>query len=224
MFAAQPGIVARYGPQRSAQEGELLTRETTKPVVAFTDDGVPMVVGDEESGHNKKLISADTYKNYVGISYHPVVVGPLGLHRNMSSSGDNESNSAPNGETEEVRSSELEYRTVASMTQWEIAAVEFVALRALELAGKRQLTANRRWRGELRDVPAWEIHTHVLIPNVDKSLWGAFDLLRVCLPGHDDVYRAIDEYVRERIATQRLHDPRRLLTVLADAGCLAKMN
>lgn len=212
MFPAQPGVVARYGSRDLKQEGTLLSQQNSRPVVAFTDDGAPMVIGDEQAGHARNLVRADTYPNYLGMSYNPIIVGPLGLHKDLP-------------EDNQLGAESSEYRTVANMTQWEIAAVDFAALRALELAGKRQLTSSRRgWRSELKEVPTWEIHTRIQIDDVDRALTGAYDILQTSLPGHADVYRAIDCYVRERIRSQRLHDTRKLLTVLAESGCLARLN
>lgn len=218
MFAAQPGILAQY--QEKEQYEKSASSQTVKPVIAFTDDGIPMVIGNEETEYSRNLVRADSYDNYIGMAYHPVVAGPLGLYRARSERAGQKLASGS------VAISEIDFdeRMIANMTQWEIAAVEFAALRALELAGKRQLgNSSRSWRGELREVPSWEIHTHIKVTNVEKALSGAYDLLRTCLPGQDDVYLAIDDYVRERIRTQRLHDPRRLLATLTDAGCLARL-
>lgn len=191
---SQPGVLALF--RRTAEEDneDAVTEYERRPVVAFTEDGAPLVVETSGEHDTRFLVRADADKRFAGMAYSSTVFGGL------SSSQENR---------------------VLGLTDWEIAAVDFAALRALELAGKRQLTnAARAYRYGFRDVPTWEIHTQMQINNVDKALNGAFDLLRACMPGHDRVFRVIDEYVRERIATQRLHDTRKLLNMLSNAGCL----
>lgn len=102
------------------------------------------------------------------------------------------------------------------------AALELGAVRALELAGKRMLNNGPRSnRGQLRDVEPWAIHTRIPVADADDVLSGAYSLLQLCLPDHPCIHRTIDAYVRERLALQAPHDRGRLLTMLADAGCLA---
>jgi hypothetical protein len=99
---------------------------------------------------------------------------------------------------------------------------EFGAVRALELAGKRMLNNGPRAnRGQLRDVEPWAIHTHLQVADADDVLSGAYNLLRLCLPDQPCIHATIDNYVRERLALQQPHDRERLLTMLAEAGCLA---
>lgn len=204
MFRAPHGIVARYRDEDTESLHKPHTNQRTKPVFAFTDNGEPMVIGDDELGHSLKLVRADTYSNYAGIAYIPA--GFL-------------DESDTNAAEVEYNSPRANAFSRLTPTSWEIAAVEFAALRALELVGKRLLT--RPLRGELRDLPTWEIHTRVSTANPDKVLNGAYDLLRTCLPGHDEVYMVIDSYVRERLATRTAHDRFRLLAMLADAGCFS---
>lgn len=203
MFPAQPGIVAQYKVQSLDGRRRPSEHRQIKRVIAFTDGGEPMVIGDEDAGASRQLIRADTYDNYIGMTCASAISGESSSQSNEGREGGNPHNLAGDG-----------------MTAWEIAAMEFAALRALELAGNRQLTGGSRGiRGKLKDVPAWEIHTRVPVINPDKALERAYDLLRACLPGDDGLYEAIDSYVRERLATQVSHDRLRLLAMLSDAGC-----
>lgn len=102
------------------------------------------------------------------------------------------------------------------------AALEFGAMRALELAGKRLLNnGSRAYRGQLRGVDPWAIHTHIQAADADDVLSGAYNLLQLCLPDQPCIHATIDTYVRERLASQQPHDRAVLLTMLAEAGCLA---
>lgn len=104
----------------------------------------------------------------------------------------------------------------------EFAAVEFGAIRALELAGKRLLNnTNRAYKGQLRRVEPWEIHTHLPVADVDELLDGAYTLLEKCLPDQAAIHHAVDTYVRECLTLQQSHDRTRLMTVLATAGCVS---
>ncbi len=103
-----------------------------------------------------------------------------------------------------------------------IAALEIGAMRALELAGKRLLNnSNRQWKGQLRRVDAWEIHTQIQATDLDHLLEGAYSLVDQCMPDAPCVRSVIDSYVRERLMTQQAHDRDLLLARLAVAGCLA---
>lgn len=102
-----------------------------------------------------------------------------------------------------------------------LAAVEFAAMRALELAGKRLLNnSNRSWRGQLRRVEPWEIHTQIPVPNPDDVLEGAYALMHRCIPDQPRLHEVVDTYVRERLSSQNSHDRELLFTMLAKAGCL----
>lgn len=103
----------------------------------------------------------------------------------------------------------------------DLAAVEFAAVRALELAGKRCLNgANREWKGRLRRVEPWAIHTQIPIADVDDALDGAYALMHLCLPDHPCLHQVIDSYVRERLTSQRPHDRDQLRSLVEQAGCL----
>lgn len=102
----------------------------------------------------------------------------------------------------------------------DFAAVEFGAVRALELVGKRLLNnSNRQWRGQLRRVDPWSIHTYIPVPDPDEFLDGAYTLLHQCLPGQTAIHDTIDRYVRERLSRQLAHDRDRLMSMLVAAGC-----
>ena len=95
-------------------------------------------------------------------------------------------------------------------------------MRALELAGKRLLNnTNRAYKGQLRQVEPWAIHTHIPAQDADDVLSGAYNLLQLCLPNQPCIHRTIDAYVRERLALQQPHDRDRLMSMLASAGCLS---
>jgi hypothetical protein len=127
-----------------------------------------------------------------------------------------------NTDGEERRAVTASAAPVGSGGTLSFAVLEFGAVRALELAGKRLLNnGSRAYRGQLRDVEPWAIHTHIQAADADDVLSGAYNLLQLCLPDQPCIYATIDSYVRERLALQQPHDRDRLLTMLAEAGCLA---
>lgn len=107
------------------------------------------------------------------------------------------------------------------LSKLDFAVVEMAAMRALELAGKRLLNnTNREWKGRLRRVEPWEIHTQIQAVDLDEVLDGAYTLLQRCLPEHPCIHSTVDSYVRERLQQQSLHDGAKLLLMLHTAGCL----
>lgn len=101
------------------------------------------------------------------------------------------------------------------------AAVEFGAMHALSRAGKRCLRGGPRdGRGRLPRMEPWNVHTQVPVNDVDGALDGAYAELKACLPDQSCIHAVVDEYVRERLATQTAHDRNHLLGMLAEAGCL----
>lgn len=112
--------------------------------------------------------------------------------------------------------------SAGSVVPMDFAAVcEFGAVRALELVGKRLLNnSNREWRGRLRGIDPWEIHTQIQADNVEELLDGAYSVLTKCLPDQPCAAAVIDGYVRERLVGQLAHDRRQLLSLLAQAGCV----
>lgn len=104
----------------------------------------------------------------------------------------------------------------------DFAAVEFGAVRALELVGKRLLNnSNRQWKGQLRRVQPWAIHTYIPATEIDELLDGAYTLVHQCLPGQTAIHATIDRYVRERLTQRLAHDRDRLMSMLVTAGCFA---
>lgn len=110
----------------------------------------------------------------------------------------------------------------AATNSSEFALLEMAAMRALELCGKRLLNnSNRAFKGTLRRVDPWEIHTHIPVTDVDELLDGAYTLLEHCLPERTELRDAVDAYVRERLVSQQPHDRELLLRMVAGTGCLS---
>jgi hypothetical protein len=112
---------------------------------------------------------------------------------------------------------------------WQMAAIELVTLRALELAGKRMLTnSSRGLRGkpEAQAVHSWDLHTVVEQPpnNVDRLLSNAFELSGPVLGDQPCIQTAIETYCRALIASGRPHRREYLLEALQHAGCLTPAN
>lgn len=109
--------------------------------------------------------------------------------------------------------------TAPADTSAELYACEIAVLRALEVAAKRSL--GRRTRGTAPKVPAHMLHTHLCIAathgDCDRVLTGAWDHLRLVLPGQPRLYAAVDWYVRELIVKRRPHTRADLEAVLAVA-------
>lgn len=104
------------------------------------------------------------------------------------------------------------------------AAVEFAAVRALELAGKRLLNGNnRQWKGRLQRVEPWAIHVQIPVSDIEETLVGAYNLMHLCLPDHPCLHAVVDAYVRERLLSQRPHDRARLCIMVEQAGCLTSV-
>lgn len=115
--------------------------------------------------------------------------------------------------------------TGESDAQWQMAAIELVALRALELAGKRLLTnGSRGLRGkpQAQSVHSWDLHTVIPEPptNVDRLLHKAFDLSTPVLGEQPCIQAAIETYCRALIASGRPHRREYLVQALEHAGCL----
>ncbi|MGW4718262.1 hypothetical protein [Nocardia sp. NPDC004260] len=97
---------------------------------------------------------------------------------------------------------------------------EMAVLRALEVAGKRGRNSSRQNR-ELLSMPPHEQHTAMCLArrpeDCDRLLPGAWDHLRIVLPGRDRIITAVDWYVRQLIVTRRAHTSEDLRRVLAVA-------
>lgn len=111
--------------------------------------------------------------------------------------------------------------------EWVIKAVEGIALRALELAGKRLLNQTPRGvRGkpEAQRVHAWDLHTIAPKPSntdVDRLLTGAYELMSQTLGDQPCIQQAVDAYCRALLASGRPHRREYLEQTLAASGCLA---
>lgn len=104
-------------------------------------------------------------------------------------------------------------------------AVELVALRALELTGKRLLsnkTGGVRGKRAAREVHAWDLHTvsPEPPPNLDKLMESAFDLVEPVLGDQPCLRRAVDTYVRGLIVSGRPHRREYLEQTVRHAGCM----
>lgn len=85
-------------------------------------------------------------------------------------------------------------------------------LRALEVAGKRLLTRDRRAR--YQDVRPWLLHTQIRVDetDLDRLLEGAWSILAESLPpvmdaaAADRVMAAANEYVRDLLRSGQVHD------------------
>jgi hypothetical protein len=71
MIPAPPGLVATYVNEGVDNLGKPYKHWDCKPVIAFNDEGVPLIVGDRKRSNNRTLIRADTYTNYDGVVHNP---------------------------------------------------------------------------------------------------------------------------------------------------------
>ncbi len=107
------------------------------------------------------------------------------------------------------------------------AGLELAVLRALEIAGKRLLSAGgRQYRGQVAG-PAWSIHTHPdLRPTeaqLDTLLAGAYDTLRASPLGHaPGAVELVDGYVRQLLLAGVGHTPQYLAIALTQAARAAE--
>jgi hypothetical protein len=103
--------------------------------------------------------------------------------------------------------------TVAA-SAWDIGRCEMAVMRALELAGKRLLTAPVR--GQCRNVKPWALHTQLRadVKDLDRLMSGAWDTIRE-LGAPDAVVAALDTYTRGLLATGAPHTTYRLGAALA---------
>lgn len=65
MIPAPPNLVASY------KHEEPMHHRTEKQIVAFDDDGSPLVIGDGSKQQDRRLVRADRYRNYDGITEDP---------------------------------------------------------------------------------------------------------------------------------------------------------
>lgn len=106
---------------------------------------------------------------------------------------------------------------------WWLRAVEQVALRALELAGKRMLSRSERgWQSPASGVHPWDVHTVASRPapeQMDRLLDGAYTTAHVNFADDPCVLEAVDDYCRHLLATGQPHRREYLATTLTRHGC-----
>jgi hypothetical protein len=97
-------------------------------------------------------------------------------------------------------------------------AAHTATLRALEVAGKRLLTRDRRSR--YQHLQPWLLHTQIRVDasDLDRLLEGAWSVLGEALPGRPDVAAAVDAYARDLLRTGQPHELRWLAGALDRAG------
>lgn len=106
---------------------------------------------------------------------------------------------------------------------WWLRTVEQVALRALELAGKRMLSRSERgWKSPAAGVHPWDVHTVTARPTedqLDRLLDGAYSTAQVNFADAPCVLTAVDTYCRNLLMTGQPHRREYLATVLVKQGC-----
>lgn len=109
--------------------------------------------------------------------------------------------------------------------EWRITAIELVALRALELAGKRMLTkSSRGLRGSHKAaaVHTWDLHTVAdqSAADLDRLLSGAFDMIDPAfhLDERGGVRTAVENYCKALIRAGRPHRREYLVQALRQSG------
>ncbi|MFF3665456.1 hypothetical protein [Microtetraspora malaysiensis] len=106
-------------------------------------------------------------------------------------------------------------------------AADVAVWRALEVAGKRLLTRDRR--SQYQNVPPWLLHTQIRVDDadLDRLLTGAWTCLRQALaagrpaPGgldYDRLIETADEYVRALLRSGTPHELRWLVQALRQAS------
>ncbi|GAA2657601.1 hypothetical protein [Nonomuraea recticatena] len=93
-------------------------------------------------------------------------------------------------------------------------AANVAVMRALEVAGKRLLTRDRR--SQYQHLPAWRLHTEIPAreDDLDRLLVDAWTCLQQVLPHRHDLIRVVDEYVRDLLRSGLAHEPHWLLRAL----------
>ncbi|MFI9591104.1 hypothetical protein [Nonomuraea sp. NPDC052265] len=93
-------------------------------------------------------------------------------------------------------------------------AANVAVMRALEVAGKRLLTRDRR--SQYQHLPAWELHTEIPAPeeDLDRLLADAWTCLTQVLPHRDDLITVVDGYVRDLLRSGQPHETRWLMRAL----------
>lgn len=111
--------------------------------------------------------------------------------------------------------------TAAKAREWQVTAVELVALRALELAGNRMIKNGPRGvRGQYQNLPSWEMHTVAPVPpDLDKVLARAWDVAEPVIGDQPCLRRTVEDYVRTLLSTGTPHRREYLDRALQHAGC-----
>lgn len=132
-----------------------------------------------------------------------------------------ESNTGPNTPPQEPP--QLAASATPQGHTWWLCAVEQVALRALELAGKRMLSRSQRgWSSPATHVHPWDVHTVTDRPQtnqLDRLLEGAYTTAQVNFAEAPCVLESIDSYCRHLLVTGQPHRREYLATILLDRGC-----
>lgn len=105
---------------------------------------------------------------------------------------------------------------------WRIACLEMAVYRALERAGQWLLNSrSRSYRGQLREVPLHEIHTHIPAPpdKIPQILNGAYRELANATPDTPCLHDTVDQYVRALLEAGHPHHTNYLAVALARSGC-----
>lgn len=111
---------------------------------------------------------------------------------------------------------------------WVIKAVEGIALRALELAGKRLINGGPRGvkgKPEAAQVHSWDLHTIAPTPtstDVERLLNGAFDLMSATIGDSPCIQDAVDTYCRALLSSGRPHRREYLANTLVASGCITQ--
>jgi hypothetical protein len=149
----------------------------------------------------------------------PAIEGDVGDDRALPDTEGNPDSGQP-GPVEARVATALTAAAAGDVAELRAAALELAVLRALEIAGKRLLSAaGRQYRGQLPG-PAWSLHTHpALRPRVeqlDGLLAGAYDTLRASPLGRaPETVELVDGYVRELLLAGVPHQPAYLGTAIA---------
>ncbi|WP_433379129.1 hypothetical protein [Streptosporangium sp. CA-115845] len=97
-------------------------------------------------------------------------------------------------------------------------AANVAVMRALEVAGKRLLTRDRR--SQYQHLPAWKLHTEIPAreDDLDRLLADAWTCLQQVLPHRGDLIGVVDEYVRDLLRSGLPHETRWLMRALMSIG------
>lgn len=149
----------------------------------------------------------------------PAIDGDVADDRSLPDTPGNPDSGQP-GPVEATVASAATVVPAADVAALRAAALELAVLRALEIAGKRLLSAaGRQYRGQVSG-PAWSLHTHPSLrarpEQLDELLRGAYDTLHASpigqAPGAVDL---VDGYCRELLLAGVPHHATYLATAIA---------